>query len=63
MLKNLFSPFPEGSKYFTGDIFASLWERREEIFEQSLEENFWERYLSKAAKYKIYDHFRIQERV
>ncbi|MEO0554739.1 MAG: sigma-70 family RNA polymerase sigma factor [Bacteroidota bacterium] len=51
------------SQNVTCEIFASLWERREEIFEQSLEENFWERYLTKATKYKIYDHFRIQERV
>lgn len=50
------------SQNVTSEIFASLWERKEKLHEQSLEENFWERYLTKAVKHKIYDHFRSEER-
>lgn len=50
------------SQNVTAEIFASLWERREQLYDLSFEDNFWERYLTKAAKHKIYDHFRCQQR-
>lgn len=51
------------SQNITSEIFASLWERKDTLYEESLEKNFWERYLTKAAKHKVYDHFRSRERV
>ncbi|MEM0942254.1 MAG: RNA polymerase sigma-70 factor [Bacteroidota bacterium] len=51
------------SEDITSKIFASLWERRNELYEDSWQADSWKRYLTKAVKHKLYDHVRSQERV
>ena len=49
------------SENIASEIFASLWERREELHKEKWETGSWERYLSRAAKHKLIDHLRSRE--
>ncbi|MGD1892898.1 MAG: RNA polymerase sigma-70 factor [Cyclobacteriaceae bacterium] len=49
------------SQNITSEIFTSLWERRNVLYEDDWKDDSWKRYLSKAAKHKLYDFLRRQE--
>ena len=49
------------SEDITSKIFTSLWERREELCKQTWQEDSWRRYLAKAVKHKVYDHYKSRE--
>ncbi|MGD1895061.1 MAG: RNA polymerase sigma-70 factor [Cyclobacteriaceae bacterium] len=51
----------EVSKNITADIFASIWDRREQLQTQGLKKASWKTYLTRAAKNKIVDHLRSKE--
>ena len=49
------------SENITSEIFASVWERRNILHQDTWKEDSWRRYLTKAVKHKIYDHLRSHE--
>ncbi|MEM6841420.1 MAG: RNA polymerase sigma-70 factor [Bacteroidota bacterium] len=51
----------EVSKNMTADIFASIWDRREQLQTQGLKKASWKTYLTRAAKNKIVDYVRRKE--
>lgn len=50
------------SENLTADIFVSLWDRRDQLYQRSINKKMeWTHYLSKAAKNKAIDHIRSVE--
>lgn len=49
------------SKNITADIFASIWDRREQLHMKGLKKASWKTYLTSAAKNKIVDYVRSNE--
>ena len=49
------------SQNITSEIFTSLWERREVLYEDDWQGDAWKKYLSKAVKHKLTDHLRSEE--
>lgn len=49
------------SQNITSEIFTSIWERRNVLYKDDWRTDSWKRYLSKAAKHKIFDYLRNQE--
>lgn len=48
----------------TADIFVSIWKRRDALHQDSLIKSIkWKFYLNRAAKNKVFDHIRSNERV
>ncbi|MEM0941486.1 MAG: RNA polymerase sigma-70 factor [Bacteroidota bacterium] len=46
------------SENITSDIFAWIWDRRDFLYRESLTKHSWKRYLTRAAKNKVYDYLR-----
>ena len=49
------------SEDIASKIFTSLWERKEDLNNETWEEDSWRRYLAKAVKHKVYDYYRSKE--
>ncbi|MEM6845130.1 MAG: RNA polymerase sigma-70 factor [Bacteroidota bacterium] len=49
------------SENITAEIFTSVWERRKTLHQDAWQVDSWERYLSQAAKHKIFNHIRIKK--
>ncbi|MEM9392098.1 MAG: RNA polymerase sigma-70 factor [Bacteroidota bacterium] len=53
----------ETSHNITADIFVSIWERRDALHQETWGRYSWKRYLSQAAKHKVFDHLRIKKQL
>ncbi|MEM6737792.1 MAG: RNA polymerase sigma-70 factor [Bacteroidota bacterium] len=51
------------SENITSEIFASLWERRDDLYKEKWEKGSWKRYLARAAKHKLIDHLRSKDQL
>ncbi|MEM9389055.1 MAG: RNA polymerase sigma-70 factor [Bacteroidota bacterium] len=49
------------SENITAELFSSVWERRNVLYNKGLTRDSWKYYLTKAVKNKIYDHLRSHE--
>lgn len=50
------------SEEIASKLFTTIWERREELYEQTWEDDSWKRYLNKAAKNSVYTFLRNKKR-
>lgn len=50
------------SEEITSELFSKIWERREDLYQQTWEKDSWKHYLSKAAKHRVYDYLRSKKR-
>ncbi|MEM6526114.1 MAG: RNA polymerase sigma-70 factor [Bacteroidota bacterium] len=50
------------SEDITSKIFVSLWERREELYQDTWERDSWKRYLARAVKLSVLKHIRNKKR-
>ncbi len=53
----------EASHNIVAEIFTSIWERRETLYQETWGKYSWKRYLSQAAKHQVFDHLRIKKQL